>query len=145
MSPPPPRTLTAIPAELRTRLQADLTRQRAAGNLWLLIAVCLAVAITAYFGWRGLHRAHAAPTWVPMMLAAAVGAAGIVAAVLVRQRRPVWVREALASGQVAVMDGTLQVAEILPQQVRFERATTATRCWRSRPGLTRCPASYRST
>ncbi len=125
MSPPSPRTLTAIPAELHSRLQADLTRQRAAGNLWLLIAVCLAVAITAYFGWRGLHRAHAAPTWVPMMLAAAVGVAGIVAAVLVRQRRPVWVREALASGQVAVMDGALQVAEILPQQVRFERAPRA--------------------
>lgn len=122
MSPPSPRTLTAMPADLRSRLQADLTRQRATGNLWLLIAVCLAVAITAYFGWLGLHRAHAAPTWVPMMLAAVVGLAGIVAAALVRQRRPVWLREALASSEVAVMEGALQSAEILPQQARFARA-----------------------
>lgn len=122
MSPPSPRTLTATPADLCSRLQADLTRQRAAGNLWLVIAVCLAVAITAYFGWLGLHRAHAAPTWVPMILAAMAGLAGIVAAALVRQRRLVWLREALASSEVAVMEGALQSAEILPQQARFARA-----------------------
>ena len=29
MSPPSPRTLIAMPADLRSRLQADLTRQRA--------------------------------------------------------------------------------------------------------------------
>jgi len=122
MSPPSPRTLTATPVDLCSRLQADLSRQRAAGNLWLLIAVCLAVAITAYFGWLGLHPAHGAPTWVPMMLAAVVGLAGIVAAALVRQRRLVWLREALASSEVAVMEGALQSAEILPQQARFARA-----------------------
>lgn len=110
-----------MPAELRTRLHADLAYQRATGTLWLLIAVCLAVAITAYFGWLGLHRTHAAPTWVPMLLSALVGLAGIVAAAVVGRRRRVWVETALALPQVAVVDGVLQHTVILPQQERFAR------------------------
>lgn len=110
-----------MPADLRARLHADLARQRAAGNVWLLMAVCLAVAITAYFGWLGLHRAHAAPTWVPMASAALVGVAGIVAAAVVRRRRLTWLQAALALPQVAVVDGILQRTVILPQQERFAR------------------------
>lgn len=115
MSTAPARQPQSLSPELRTRLQADLAFQQETGTAWVVLAACIGLLATAYFAWLGLYQAKAAPTVIPMCIAALLGMAGIVAAVIARRRRTEALRAVLANGQVTVVEGRLDAADILPQ------------------------------
>jgi 4-amino-4-deoxy-L-arabinose transferase-like glycosyltransferase len=115
MSTAPAHQPQPLSPELRTRLQADLAFQQETGTAWVLLAACIGLLATAYFAWLGLYQANAAPTVIPMCVAALLGVAGIVAAVIARRRRTEALRAVLADGQVTVVEGRLDTADILPQ------------------------------
>jgi hypothetical protein len=103
-----------LPADLRTRLEDDLRFQRDAGTALLRFAIGVALVITAFAAWLGMHTSGAAPTLIPTFVAAAIGVIAIIIAVVHRRLRTASLRAVLASGQVIVVEGRLDAAQILP-------------------------------
>lgn len=103
-----------LPADLRARLEADLRFQQDAGMALLRFAIGVALVITAFGAWLGMRSSSTATTLIPAFLAAAVGAAAIIVAVIHRRLRTASLHAVLASGQVCVVEGRLDGAQILP-------------------------------
>lgn len=114
MSNPPFSNAQPLPADLRTRLEDDLRFQRDAGTALLRFAIGVALVITAFAAWLGMHTSGAAPTLIPTFVAAAIGVIAIIIAVVHRRLRMASLRDVLASGQVIVVEGRLDAAQILP-------------------------------
>ncbi|MEG2803064.1 hypothetical protein [Stenotrophomonas sp.] len=109
-----PRQPQPLSPELRTCLESDLAFRRETGRAWLGLAVSIGLAATVYMGWLGLYSANAIPTVVPMCIAAALGAVAVLWALVLGRGHTAAVRAVLADGQMVVVEGVLDTAEILP-------------------------------
>jgi hypothetical protein len=109
-----PHSVQRLSLGLRSKVEAALRLQQEAGTALLRFAIGVALVITAFAAWLGMRTSGADPTLVPTFVAAAIGVVAIIIAVVHRRLRTASLRAVLASGQVIVVEGRLDAAQILP-------------------------------